>query len=487
MTDFAELVVQCENALRSGKVTFASEHLRLVKPQQVPREYQLPLANLCRRCGLCNEGLRLLSSLVRPADGMIPSATIAERAEYAMLLMKIGSIHEAKAMLAELSGETLPEAEMYQAFCEMALWNYEATIPLLKKYLSRGKDPYQAMVARVNLAAALIWTEHFTEAHGLLDDLISETEQNRSFRLLANVMELRSQLYLQLVDYEACEHSLKEARKILISHSTSDQLFISKWSAICSGLKTKSLAPLQNFRTEALSRQHWETVRECDFFSLKISFNDEDFQKLFCGTPYESYRVKVCRALDKPRPAGLYQWGTKNGPFLDLQTANQTAPHALKGGKKIHQLLSALLRDFYKPISLGAVFNDLFPDEYYNVFSSPTRIHQIISRTRRFFEQSELPVKIETLEAGFLLRIDGSFSFHVPFDRTSVAGPQSQIEKLKQFAPPGQEAFSADQVSQVLQLSRPTARRILKWGVENSKIIKIGAGPTTRYKLKASA
>ncbi|MGZ6472947.1 MAG: hypothetical protein ACXWRZ_17395, partial [Bdellovibrio sp.] len=298
-----------------------------------------------------------------------------------------------------------------------------------------------------------------------------------------NCLELKSQFFLQANDYQACESNLERARAILNSSSTSDQLFIQKWQSFCSALKNKSLAPIESFQQEAVRRHHWESIRECDFYTLKISFSEPTFKKLICGTPFESYRNKVFRTLGQSQSDGFYYYGNTNGPCLDLLTAQLTSGQIMKAGKKSHQLINSLLKDFYKPANMGTVFSDLFPDEYFDVFSSPGRIHKIVSRTRQFFTENNWPLKIEFNDQRFFLRIDGDFSFRIPFHRAPVSGPSAQIEKLKQYYSSNDRQFSADDVSKVLQLSTATARRILRWGVDHQKFIKSGAGPSTVYRL----
>ncbi|MGZ3782330.1 MAG: hypothetical protein ACXVCY_16890, partial [Pseudobdellovibrionaceae bacterium] len=231
MNVFSSLVEQCEKALRAGQITVVTELIQSIKTNSIPRQYRLPLANLCRRSGLWNEGLRFLGNLIRPMDGTPSSANDRERAEYAILLMKIGSVEEAKNILSNLKKDEVPELDMYRAFCEMALWNYDEAIMFLKKYLTYSNNGYQRLVARTNLVSALVWTERSSESEALLNELIVEAEKTQSLRLFANCLELKSQFFLQANDYQACESNLERARAILNSSSTSDQLFIQKWQS----------------------------------------------------------------------------------------------------------------------------------------------------------------------------------------------------------------------------------------------------------------
>ncbi|MGZ3745406.1 MAG: hypothetical protein ACXWRA_16530, partial [Pseudobdellovibrionaceae bacterium] len=329
--DFQTLIEQCDLALRRGEIGLATELLKSLKYSKVPREFRLPLAKLCRRSGLWINGLRLLGKLVRPPEEGHPQATEVEMAEYALLLMKGGAIEEAKYILQNLSPQSVPELEMYQAFCEMAGWNYGETILLLKKYLASATNEYQKLIAKVNLAAALVWEEHTAEASVAVENLIYEAKSSNSLRLLANGLELRSQILIQAGDFEGCRKSLETANKLLSEGSSSDRLFIYKWQAICMALKNKNQQPLQDFRKIAESSLQWESVRECDFFSLRISFDEDLFRHLIMGTPHEPYRIKVCQTLNQAMPEGTFLYGAKDSPYLDLQTGLCTSGASLKG------------------------------------------------------------------------------------------------------------------------------------------------------------
>jgi hypothetical protein len=285
-------------------------------------------------------------------------------------------------------------------------------------------------------------------------------------------------------DLNQSERDLEEARRILVSRTT-DQLFVRKWQALLQATKTGSATPLRKFRAEAVLRNEWEAIRDCDFYTLKFEFDRELFEHLVCGTPHESFRKKVCRHLNMDMPTGEFRLGSANGPSFDLKTGNLSEGDGLSCGKKIHQLIAILLQDFYKPVSLGAIFGSLFPDEHFNIFTSPGRTHQLLWRTRQFFTDNQLPLEISTLEAGFLLHNTGNFSFRLNFDRSSVRGPSAQLERLKQVLPPSETEFSSSEVSQLLNLSESTARRVLRWGVNNQKVKQRGQGPATRYRLAA--
>lgn len=482
--DFVKFVEQCDADLRAGKIDICVEKLSAINCAQVPREFRLPLANLCRRCGQFTQGFRLLSPLIGADVELSQHATSAELAEYAVLLMKNGSVREAVSLLRTISPQQVAEAPMYLAFCEMFLWNYDSAAGLLRRFLADNPSSYQAMVARVNLAAALVWTEHWNEARDLLDKLILDATTSGSLRLKANCLELRGNLHLQAGDLARCEADLAEAREILLSQ-TSDQLFVRKWQAALLATKTQSAAPLRKLRTEAVRRQEWESVRDCDFYILKYDFDQHLFEHLICGTPFESFRKKVCRHLGREMPTGAFHLGTKAGPNFDLRTGVLSDGASLNCGKKVHQTLAVLLNDFYKPVSLGAVFSSLFPDEHFNVYTSPGRIHQLLSRTRKYVSANELPIHIDMVEGGFLLRLDGNISIQVDFQRAPVEGAYAQLERLKRLLPADETEFSSREASRLLHLSESTAKRVLRWGVEEHKVQQQGAGPSTRYRLVA--
>ncbi len=246
----------------------------------------------------------------------------------------------------------------------------------------------------MNLAAALIGTQSLREARGLLDENIALAASAGHQRLEGNCLELRAQVHIQQARFSEARADLDRAALIFTGEQTIDQLFVRKWQAIIEGLSSGSSEAISRFQREAEERQHWESVREADLYQVKVKFNHEHFLRLYVGTPYESYRQRIERELGRVPAEDSYRFGRAEGDALDLRTGRITSENALNPGKKIHQLFELLSRDLYRPIRLGGIFTELFQGECFDIFSSPSRVHQLIRRARRWLEETETPLLI---------------------------------------------------------------------------------------------
>jgi tetratricopeptide (TPR) repeat protein len=482
MNSFEDLIQQCDLALRAGRAAVAAKLLRSLIPSKVPRSYRLPLARICRRCDSFALGMKLLTPVIYPEKkGSRQPPSGAELAEFAALRMKIGSVDEALAILSRIDGANVLEAPLLRAFCHMAQWDYAPATEELKNYLALGPEPYPALVARVNLAASLISIQQFDEATDLLAKLIEDAKAGGFDRLRANCHELRSQIHLERGCDSECEQDLNSASLILTLQKTADQLYVQKWQAVLKARRTGSQEPLLVFKKEALARQSWENLREVDFQLLKIKFDHKLFQHLKWGTPYKAYRERICRILeqDPNEVENHYVFGDVEGRWLDLRTAKVSAGH-LNPGKQVHRLLAILLKDFYRPISVGALYADLFPGEHYNIFSSPDRVHQALRRTRRWLEQQDVLVEIKEFNGQFALRLEGPVAFVLGPEPKAIDSQAVILERLRSAVRPDQ-SFSSPIVSEITELSLTSTVRFLNWALQSGYIVKSGLGRSTKY------
>lgn len=483
MDSYQKLIEECESSLRAGRVNVVISLLKSLIPSKVPRNYRLPISRICRRCDQTTLGLKLLTSVIHPRKkGVSDPATDSEKSEYAALRLKIGSVDEALIILSRVDETKAPEAFMIRAYCHMAQWNYKLASQELKKYLALSPEPYPALIGRVNLAASLIPIGEFEEAFELLGSLIDETNKSGYHRLRANCYELRSQIYLDRQDFEKCESDLLSASEILDSQLTTDQLYIQKWLAVLEARKNFSQEPLLKIKKQAYERNNWETVRDMDFQLLKLKFDPVLFEYLLRGTPWEAYRERVCQSLGKDLSKHLsseYRLGDQRGPVVDLRQTQLSKGHLIPG-KQVHRLFVALLHDFYKPISVGALYANVFPGEYYNVFSSAGRVHQCLYRGRMWLKDHQLPAEIEEIDGRFHFRIIGPMSFLLGSSAQVLDQNSVLMERLRNSLA-SVEVFSSSEVAKAVELSQASAVRFLSWAIENGHIEKVGSGRASRY------
>lgn len=121
------------------------------------------------------------------------------------------------------------------------------------------------------------------------------------------------------------------------------------------------------------SRHDWESLREADYFELKIAFNDGLFRALIAGTPHAAYRARVANDL------GRAWTPSSSSRFRRL---------SIPPRGQIAAVVKALPRDRYSPPGIGALFAEIFPQEHFNVFTSPNRVHQLLFRAREWLRDS---------------------------------------------------------------------------------------------------
>jgi tetratricopeptide (TPR) repeat protein len=488
MSTYQDLVAACEADVRASQTQNVAKRLAKLNTARVPREMRLPLANICRRAGLHSLGITLLTRVVHPQKiNPQDAATQPELAEYGVLLLRSGALSEALSTLDEVDAKTVPESLLYRAFCHFSAWEFRQAIPHLKDYLATPLAPYAALVAKVNLAYALVECEMYPEAAALLNEAISYAHANGHARLEGNCHSLLAQLNIKRSDFEGALKRLGTAQNILGSSRTEDYQYITKWRLIVEALQSQSLEPIDRLRSLAIDAQDWEGAREADLFSLKIKFERARYLRLIFGTPFDQYRQRVLRETGQPNDRSIYVYGDKQAPRLDLRTAEIDGYPALNPGRKSHQLLDVLLRDFYRPQRVPAIFSNLFPGEHFDIFSSPDRIYQAIRRTRRWFESDKIPLEIREKGGFYSLHIVGDFSFRVPLERESVECMNLHFNNL--MAAFGQiQAFSAKEARERLKLSRRTIQRLVNWGIETGRIDKFGPTKAAiKYRINSTA
>jgi hypothetical protein len=136
MKQYAALIQTCESEIRQGNSHGASKRLKSLNPGEVPLEWRLPLAQICRRSGLYSLGLKLLFRLIHvETKKSVRPCTGAELAEYSILLLRSGVRQEALDRLNRIDTVEVPEARLYRAFCLFGRWEYPAAVAELECYL----------------------------------------------------------------------------------------------------------------------------------------------------------------------------------------------------------------------------------------------------------------------------------------------------------------------------------------------------------------
>ncbi len=480
--NYQEWIKQADMDLRAGRGDQMAHSLNQLTFSTIPRLWRKQVASICRRAGLFADGLRLLTPLIHPDRNKWGApATAEEQAEYGVLLLKYGSAREAMSLLNQIPAKSLPEVHMYRAFCHMAEWNYASAAADLHSYIYSNPSLYQALIAKVNLAACLVSIEAYDEAMDLLNRNIQLALSEGARRLAGNCYELRGQIHLLRGHWILAENDLNESAKIFIQDSSPDQLFIKKWKAVLVGLQSGSLAELTEVRVEASQRSHWESVRDIDRFCLKIKFEPQLFKHLVFGTPYAPFRERVLRELNQDKPNSAFQFGHAQGPKVVVATGELANGTTDRVERQALAVIASLSRDLYRPRRIGELFGDLCPDQHFDIFTSHNRILKIFSRTRQWLRQADVPLMLINENGAHRLSMSGPMCLELEFDR--AGSPDVVLEKLKRRF--GRNSFTTAEACGELSISR---QKFQRWFSSQpaQKVAKVSKGPLTQYRLFAA-
>lgn len=478
-----ELVRQCDLLIKSGNVNQVANLIAQLNMAKVPREARAGLAKVCRRAGVIHHGLRLLYPVIRREGVTKAEASTLEICEYSALLARNGSIQEALNLLHQVQSSEAKEVALYTGQCHVINWEYAKAAELFRKYLSSDADEYSKLIAKVNLAACYVVTSQFDEAVSLLRESIALAEKSGATRLKGNCYELWAQVCFWQNDFKKARQCLEKTSEILGLSQSRDHLLVHKTASIISALENRSLEPLLKFRVEALAHKHWDSIRETDLFALKVQFDQGRLNHLIFGTPMRPYRQRI-QDLLQATPSQHFVWGAAEGLMLDLQTGKMNLGEDLEPGRKIHQVLACLSQDLYAPRNVGNLFSELYPEEFFNVDSSPFRIRQLMMRTRAWLKENRIPAQIEQDEGSYRIVIHGAFGIQMTLEAEVLDPLTSKWQELRRgFCE--QNEFSAGEACHRLNCSRASFLRLAEWALKSGHLQKAGAGKTTRYTIES--
>lgn len=488
MSDRVEkFIAEIDQLIRSAQGDSARAKLQALSIKEIDPSEHWKIAALARRVNLPELSIQILRPIVRPVKKISHEPTNEDLAEYAGALLRLGASQEAYKLLQKVNVQRVPEALLFQAILKMKDWEYEAAAGLLKEFLAKDIPAYSDLVGRMNLAACYLLEGPFDEAKEILLKLVSETEgQKESSLIHANCIRLLGNLELNRNHLQAALGYFYQGESLLGSVGGLESFFSRKWLAITEFLIRRSHQDgLLSLEREAIEKQHWETLRDIDFHRAFVSQDPGLVQKLYIGTPMVPFRERLQRKFPKVEIPEAFE--LKLG---DLHATKRTVINTrdvesfkvpLKGGQSIHRLFNTLLSDFYRPFSVPALFECLFPDEYYAPKVSEYRVHQAIKRLRAWFKANKLPLIIEADQNFYrlnaiapctlLLGAAVSTSVNADSHRLSVLKDRLEIE------------FSVAEVALLLGVSRRSATDLIRKAVDAGHLEKIGNGPKTRYRF----
>lgn len=480
----SESVSACDRELKSGNLKSAEKILRQILGQYLTRAQVPVVAQLCRRARLFEEGLKILAPLVRSRSGQAAPLP-KEVSEYAILLSWIGSQGEALELLNTVSVADVPDVHLNRAYCHILQWDYPTAARELLKAIDVERDPYRLLICKVNLAAALINDGRLEQAMALTNQNIQAATKLNASRLLGNSYQLRAQIWISLGELVHSRRDLETAGKIL-KDSSWDQLLVKKWVSILRGMETCNVEPIEEFRAEAVRTGLWESVREADYYSLRVRFDERVYNHLYFGTPFEAYRARM-RIEFLHEPGDFFLFGNSTGPVFDASSGDSQGGSGLPNpGSKICQLIQVLSMDLYAPPRLGKVFSYLYPNEHFNVYSSPHRVHQLILRCREWMSENQTGFQIRNLGGHYRLVADGACALKITARKRIVDEISNAYDRLSATFP-AERTFSSAEGAKVLQMSSSNFTRYAKALQEKGLVERLGAARFTRYRIRKAS
>lgn len=473
---FQNLISEWDSLVRQGQLNRVAEQIRQINLQQIPRESRKSFASVCRRAGLIAQGLRVLQPVIRQQD---QNPTPEETCEYGALLMRNGSLWEAMKLFTSVDTKQLPLSLLYQGFCHIYSWDYEAAVPLFEATLDSSIDDYSKLIALVNLGASLSSLERSREALEVVNRAIESASQVKALRLVGNCLEIRAQIHISENNFAAAKQDLHEAHAMFDQNKNYDLLLISKYRALIQATEENSLSPLIQFKADALAKKHWESVRDADFFTLKICFDRKLFDHLVFGSPMQGYRKRVLRKFPQ-EPSSHYVFGSDGFRVLDLESGQGLSEDGLHPGQKVHAVIAALVADFYAPRDTGTMFSILYPNEYFDIASSPGRVRQAIYRARAWLRSQHISAEILQDGGQYRFFVNGDFGVRVPYAKIDLQTDAIRFLDMKKALPPGRP-FTVGDACASLQISRSTFHRLVQYGLETCQLRRVGVKRSTAY------
>ncbi len=504
--DLEVLLRNYEETIRLGEISGVQDQIEKLNPNSIPRKLIAAYADIARRVRCENWGLRLLQPIIRSEVPVHPKPSEEELCTYAGLLIKVGAVREAQEILLKLDRNKLVNVNAFLAQIHVAQWNYREAVPLFIKVLSRkGTSEYQGAVAQVNLVAAYIFLEKFTEATVILPQLLQRCLDNKWELLYANALEISAQLAVIQQDWVQAQSLLKEAEHGAGQH-THYRIFIDKWKVLAEFSQAQddvlkqeqAKLKIARLREKAQALRSWETVRDLDFYLALYQNHENLLLNVYFGTPHAAYKKrieKIFKARSWQIPDFYYRKLTTAPAerVLNLETAEESGVFRndlvkpVKPGQMLYRLLNILAMDFYKPTAVGELFSRLFPGEYFNPDLAPGRVAQAIKLLRKWFKLNHIPIDIKTDSNRFYFVATAPYAFKISKTVRDVfelqnAGFAIQLKHLK-FRWPYQ-SFSASEAAQLLEISASGARKLLARANKQREVFTSGAGRSTQYRFQ---
>lgn len=484
MKTLDEIVAKIDTLIRQARSDEARALLKELPIREVPEDSLWRVSALARRIGLSELSIQWLRPIVRPVKKKLKEPSDEDKAEYAAALIRLGANQEANRLLNSVDKDIFPEALLFLAILKMKDWDYEGARDQLRMYLLKDLSGYEKLVGEMNLAACLLFAGPAEEAESLLKKVLAALGDEHLL-LHANSLRLLGNLALNQKKLQEALGYFQKGENLLATVGGLDHFFARKWIAIAEYLIRPSHTDgLEAIGLEAIQRGHWETIRDLDYHRALKNQDSALIRRLYFGTPFVQFRERLQRQFPNVEMGASFDLhlgvGEKRPQKIhSLHVDSLSKP--LKGGQSVHRLFLCLLHDFYRPYSIPALFEVIFPGEFYTPKVSEHRVHQAIKRLRLWFKENKLALNVETVGNLYRLSADEPVVVTVELENSVSSAEDHRLQKIRNKL--GAE-FSVAEATLALGVSRRSVTDLIKSAFEAGELEKIGNGPKTRYRFK---
>ncbi len=476
-----EAIQEIDQLIGSFKLRAATNKLTAFDFAKVPVARRAQFAQLCRRVGLDQLSLKLFHPWIH-APGMIKSA---DRLEYATCLRKVGLTREALRILSTL--EASATVHLHQAYCHIQAWDYAEASRFLR--LAQKQNPAEATtrLIQINLAAALVFLDQLDDAAETVDTI--EPELKHSSRHLWIMSRLlRAQIEFRRGRFQDAAQRLQE-----LSESTGDETgapkqLIEKWvvlSRLADDPGPENQKALTDLRAALRKNKQWETLRGLDLEAALTLKQADQVTRIYFGTPYPALREKILRGPMGASIPRFYEWRDgrkKSGSELKINgLTGENMP--FKFGSLQYRTILTLIGDAYQPWTYYRIFDAVFPDQAFDVHTSPKRVHQLVGRIRKEFESNELPLEVKATVNGYRIRVSAGACFLLAREMRYNSVQEIILELLRgQYQ---RKIFGTEDVTALAPINHVQAQRILKSLASDGEIVPVSESKRHRaYRLR---
>jgi len=501
--------------IKRGEGHQVGRELRRIPRDEIPLAQLAKIANISWRISQPSIGLRLLFPRLRSQGNLKVVDALDAFTEYAGCLLEVGALSEARQVLRDLRGRT-PRSKFYSALLMFKEWDYESAVPLLEDYLKQIPADYHQLVVRVNLASTYVNIHDWDRAIPFLSELQIELEAKGHWLLLGNSYEIESQIYFEKRDHSYALECLKKSEKHLSQTRNMGWIYCKKWQFInrlyqsrvaardvarttsIGGVPHALYSEWSALRTDALSMGSWETLRELDLHWAICTENQELLNHVYYGSPTKTYRAKVLSLLKREAPSlevpASFDWlrVRQNGveprltDFKELMMEFKSSELKNSQSVLLKRLLYVLCSDFYAPFRIGQMFSILFEGEFYDLGTSPDRVFQLIKRLRAWLDERDIGCEIVWGRRGYAIQFKKNHGIVLDRDIVEQGLPnKSNIHYLLLQDRFGKEPFSSAAVGDQMNCSTRTANRVLNELINEGRVLSMGRGRFTRFKIVA--